>query len=90
VENAGNPLSNAALYGVLFDPHAAKDGSTNVNGVYTVTGSPAAVTADIEGLVRSPGLETTNYTIHVTDTLGLSATDTTTSIVGLLNYHPVV
>ena len=90
VENAGGPVSNAVLYGILYDRNAAVDGSHNANGVYTVTGSPTAVTADLEGLVRSPGLETTNYTIHVTDTAGLSATNTTTSIIGVLNYHPFV
>ena len=90
VENAGNPVSNAVLFGILFDPNAATDGSHNVNGVYTVTGSAAAVTADLQDLLRSPGLENTNYTIHVTDTAGLTATDTTTSIVGVLNYHPFV
>jgi len=90
VENAGNPVSNAVLYGLLYDPNAATDGSHNVNGVYTVTGSPAAVTADLEGLDRSPGLEATDYTMHVVDTLGLSATDATTSIIGVLNFHHLV
>lgn len=61
VENAGNPLSNAALYGILIDPNAAKDGSTNVNGVYTVTGSAAAVTHDLKSCSarRGPILQTT-------------------------------
>jgi hypothetical protein len=85
VENAGNPASNALLYGVLLDPNAASDGSSNVNGVYAVKGSAAAVTADLQGLERLPGVDTTRYTIHVTDTAGLSATDTTTSIIGVLN-----
>jgi uncharacterized repeat protein (TIGR03803 family) len=85
VENTGKSTSNALLYGVLFDPNAATDGSTNVNGVYSVRGSAAAVTADLQGLEHSPGLHTTHYTIHVIDTLGLSATDTTTSIIGVLN-----
>jgi hypothetical protein len=67
VENAGNAVSNAALFGILFDPNAATDGSHNINGVYTVTGSAAAVTTDLQDLLRSPGLENTNYTIHVTD-----------------------
>jgi hypothetical protein len=69
------------LNGFLFDPHAATDGSHFEHGVYTVTGSAAAVTADLEGLKFFAGIGTTNFTIHVTDTAGATATDHTTSIV---------
>jgi hypothetical protein len=71
------------LNGVLIDPHAATDGSHYANGVYTVTGTAAAVTADLEGLVFSPGLGTTDFTIKVTDTAGAMAVDHATSVVGI-------
>jgi hypothetical protein len=84
VENAGNAFTNGLLYGALTDPHAATDHSHNVNGVYTVSGSPSAVTAALRGLLFSAGLDDTHYTIHVVDTVGQAATDHTTSIIGLM------
>ena len=84
VENAGSPVLNALLYGVLLDPHAATDGSHNVNGVYTVSGSIGAVTAALQGLKSVEGLDQTHYAIQVTDTAGGTATDHTTSVVGIL------
>ena len=81
-------LSNAAN-GALFDPHAANDGSTIMNGVYTVTGTAAAVTANLDALVFIPtqhqvkpgGSVTTGFAIAVTDTAGQTASDSTTSVV---------
>ena len=47
--------SNAAN-GTLFDPNAASDGSTidPGTGIYTVSGSPAAVTAALDALLFRP------------------------------------
>jgi hypothetical protein len=65
-------------------------GSYNATtGMYTDTGSQAAITADLQGLLFTPtsqqvtpGLTvTTTFTIQDTDTMGLSATDTATSVV---------
>ncbi len=79
------------LNGILFDPHAATDGSHYANGVYTVTGSAAAVTADLRGLEFAADLGATDFTIKVTDTAGAMATDHTTSIVGIsLGHLPAV
>jgi hypothetical protein len=64
-------------------------GSYNAGtGVYTVTGSDAAVTAAVDGLVFTPlahqaapgSLVTTGFTIHATDTAGASASDATTTL----------
>ena len=70
------------LNGTLRDPNA-HDGSHYVNGVYTVTGTAAQVTADVEGLSWSNGLGTTHFTINVTDTAHQTATDHTVSVIGV-------
>jgi hypothetical protein len=79
------------LNGILFDPHAATDGSHYANGVYTVTGSAAAVTADLRGLEFTAILGATDFTIKVTDTAGATATEHATSIVGIsLGHLPLI
>lgn len=63
-------------------------GSYNATtGVYSVTGSAAAVTAAIDGLQFNPTFEqvssgsvTTGFTIAVTDSLGQTATNNTASV----------
>ncbi|HEX4140817.1 MAG TPA: choice-of-anchor tandem repeat GloVer-containing protein, partial [Candidatus Methylacidiphilales bacterium] len=80
--------SNAAT-GTLSDPNAASDGSAITNGVYTVTGTAAAVTEDLDGLVFTPTdhqlaldtIQTVGFTIAATDTAGQTASDSTTSVV---------
>ncbi len=84
VENTGNAVTTSIFYGVLSDPNAAADHSHNVNGVYTVSGSPSAVTSALQGLLFSAGLDDTHYVIHAVDTVGQAATDHTTSIHGTL------
>ena len=90
--------SNAAN-GALFDPYAASDGGTLNNGVYTVTGTAAQVTAALDGLVFIPTAHqvapgqsvTTSFTINVVDTAGGAASDTTTSVTAAaVNDPPVV
>jgi hypothetical protein len=67
-------------------------GSRNYNastGVYNVTGSAAAVTAALNGLIYTPTANlvapgmtvTTGFTIRDTDSVGLGDTDNTTSVV---------
>jgi hypothetical protein len=75
--------------GTLSDSSVLIDGSTFRNGVYTVTGTAAAVTADLDALVFVPtehevapgGIVTTGFTIAVTDTAGQTASDSTTSVI---------
>ena len=75
--------------GVLSDPNASTDGGTvGENGVYTVSGTTAQVTAALDGLVFTPNahVATANtpvimsFTINVTDTAGETASDATTSV----------
>jgi hypothetical protein len=81
--------SSQTTNGTLFDPNAATNGSTITNGVYKVTGTAAQVTADLDALIFHPtpyqvapgNTVTTGFSIKVTDTAGVSASDTTTSVV---------
>jgi hypothetical protein len=50
-----------------------------------VSGSTSAVTAALQGLKSVEGLDQTHYAIQVTDTAGGTATDHTTSVVGILD-----
>jgi uncharacterized repeat protein (TIGR03803 family) len=60
-----------------------------IQGVYTITGAPATVTTALDGLVFTPAIHqvaagqtvTTSFTINVTDTAGLTASDSATSVV---------
>jgi plastocyanin len=86
----------AAANGTLFDPNAASDHSSIVNGVFTVAGSGAAVTAAVDGLVFTPTAHqvapgqtvTTNFTIAARDSLGLSATNSAASVVATAVNDP--
>ena len=71
--------------GTLWDPSAFTDGSTIgvLDNVFKVAGTAAQVTAAVEGLMWTNGLGTTHFTITVTDTLGLTATDHITSVIGI-------
>src|SRR5580692_544056 len=48
IEKAGSAITNAFIYGVLSDPRAATDHRHTVNGVYMVSGWPAAVMAALQ------------------------------------------
>jgi plastocyanin len=84
--------------GTLFDPNAASDGSTIVNGVYTVSGTAAQVTADLDALVFHPtahqvapgNMVTTGFTIQIQDTARQTATDSTTSVIATAVAVPVI
>lgn len=65
--------------GTLSDPDAATDGSSSSNGAITLSGSPEAVTAALDGLRFTPALGqfgTTTFGIAGTDQAGLTATAT--------------
>jgi uncharacterized repeat protein (TIGR03803 family) len=75
--------------GTLTDPNAGSDGSTFLNGTFTISGTASQVTAALDALVFTPfGSEvftgtavTTGFTIKVTDTAGGTATDSTTTVI---------
>ncbi|WP_428493261.1 hypothetical protein [Rhodopila sp.] len=87
--NSGTPSETVTVApsstanGTLSDPNAG-DGGSSSNGVYTITGSAAAVTAALDGLVFIPAASnqsvTTTFTITDTDSLGETAKDSTTSV----------
>jgi plastocyanin len=67
------------------------------NGTYTVTGSDAAVSAAVSGLVFTPtahqvapgGTVTTSFSISVTDTAGDTATGTPAIVVSTATHNPL-
>jgi hypothetical protein len=95
--NSGNPIETVAIIpsnaanGVLSDPNAATDGGKVANGVYTVSGSAAAVTKAVDGLVFTPTngqvpqgkTVTTGFLLGVTSSAGLSASDGNSSVVAM-------
>jgi endoglucanase len=77
---------NSGPYGTLSDPNAATDGGKIVNGVWTMSGSSAAVAAALDGLaftpnanlIGTPGAATTIATAVIGDG---DETATTTSTI---------
>jgi beta-glucanase (GH16 family) len=82
-ETATVTLSSAGT-GTLSDPTAATDGSTVVNGAWTIAGSAATVAAALDGLVFAPQAGqttpsvTTTVTATIADTAGETAVATST------------
>jgi hypothetical protein len=84
-ETAIVTLSSAAN-GTLSDPNAATDGSTTATGVWSVSGSAAAVATALDGLVFTPTANqvaagaavTTTVTAAIADTAGETASVTST------------
>jgi hypothetical protein len=82
--------------GVLTDPNAASDGfSYNATtGVYTINGTPQGVTQALDGLVFTPNFYTlgqggsfsTGLSLQITSSTGLTASDSTTTII---TYPPL-
>ena len=75
--------------GTFIDPNAASDGATIADGVWLVTGTLAAVTADLQALQFQPTQtdvaygETivTGFSIAISDSDGQTASDTKTTVV---------
>ena len=74
-------------------------GSYNgATGVYSVTGSDAAVSAAVDGLVFTPTAHqvapgssvTTTFSIHATDTAGGTSSDSTTTVIATAANDPPV
>jgi hypothetical protein len=93
-------VPSAAVDGVLSDPNQASDGSTiDAAGTYTVSGSAAQVTSDLNTLIFTPTAHqvapgqtvTTGFAVTVADSAGLSAADSTSSVVATaLNTPPTI
>jgi hypothetical protein len=84
-ETAIITLSSAAN-GTLVDPNAATDGSTSATGVWSISGSAAAVTTALDDLKFAPTANqvadgaalTTTLTVAIADTAGKTASITST------------
>jgi beta-glucanase (GH16 family) len=82
---------SSTLNGTLSDPNAATDGSALVNGVWTMSGSSAAVATALDGLVFTPaanlvvpgGTDTTAVTATITDAGETASTTSKVTITGL-------
>ena len=77
-----------AANGTLSDPHAATDGSTAGNGTITISGSAAAVAADLDGLIFTPTEHQVAPGAAVSTTITGVITDTakeTTSLTSTVN-----
>jgi plastocyanin len=70
----------------------------NGTGVYSVTGNDAALSTALDGLVFTPTPHqvapgssiSTTFTIHVTDTAGATASDSTTTVIAIAANDPPV
>ena len=90
--NLGQTETVTVTLSAAAERHAVEPGDRQLqcrDGVYTVTGTAAAVTAALDGLVFTPTANqvapgqtvTTGFTIADTDTAGLTATDSITTVV---------
>ena len=90
--NIGQTVTATVTLSTVANGTLSKLGMGGYNyttGVYVVSGTAAAVTTALDGLVFSPTqdqapagqTETTAFTINVTDSFGESASDSTTSVV---------
>ncbi len=80
---------DTAANGVLTDPNAAADGCSVSGNVMTLSGTAVQVSTELEALVFTPTAHqaapgstvTTGFTLGVTDTAGVTASDSTISVV---------
>jgi hypothetical protein len=86
-ETATITLSSTA-HGALSDPRASTDGSTIINGVYSVTGTAAQVTTDLRALVFTATAHEVAPGQGVTTTFSISVIDN--QVASILQRHDML
>lgn len=89
-------LQSNPANGTLADPNGANDGGAIVDGFYTLSGLPAAVSAELNALIFKPTMHqvaagntvTTNFTLAITDTSGYAASDSSTGVQAITSDMP--
>jgi hypothetical protein len=82
-----NGHSGSPLNGLLIDPSATTDHGHFIYGAYVFTDLQANVTNDLQALQLLPVGHPIQLQVSVTDTAGVTATDSTTSILGISDVH---
>jgi hypothetical protein len=78
--------------GALADGAGFSGLATSAPGVYTLSGTAAAITSELDALVftSGPGVGTTTFTLNDTTSVGTSASDANTTVTILSGGTPVV